>query len=144
MTQEELKTKFAEEWFKTPENPLKAALCVFGQDNIPIASRMAMEWTKDEFVLEQINKLKSIKVVPSKEDIASKLWQMSNDRNVEGKDKVAALKVLSELCGYIEQKGTKIDVNNVNNPKVMVVRDHGDIDDWERKLEDQQRKLVNG
>lgn len=144
MTQEELKIKFAEELFRLPDNPLKAALNVFGEENIPIASRMAIEWPKDEFVIQELNKLKVVKTVPSRDEVVNRLWELSKDRNVDPKDKVGALKVLAEVCGYIEQKGTKIDVNNVNNPKVMIVKDHGDIDEWERKLEDQQRKLVNG
>jgi hypothetical protein len=63
-------------------------------------------------------------------------------KDEDGKDKIAALRLYAEVRGFLK-KDEGVTVNNVTN-KVLVVNSAGADDDWERKVQRQQLRLIQG
>ncbi|OHD25440.1 MAG: hypothetical protein A2Y38_12840 [Spirochaetes bacterium GWB1_59_5] len=148
MQDEKYKTAFAAELLKTPTDPFKAALAVFGVDTGK-ALRAAHEWFKDPFVIEECARLKSEGFEQfDKESLRDKLIQnllaiVEGERSIAD-DRIKAAKVIGELKGLIEKPTTNINTNVITANRVMVVKDHGSADDWEKRLRKQQEGLKRG
>lgn len=143
-----LKTAFAAALLKTPTEPFTAALIVFGVDT-GRALRAAHEWYKDPFVTAECERLKSEGFTKhNKEELRDELIDemMKIVRNEKAfvDDRVKAGKLAAEIRGLIEKPQTNINNNVVTANKVMVVKDHGNNDDWEKRLLEQQRGLKHG
>ena len=139
----ENKALFAEALLKNPDNPFTAAKSVF-PTNMAYALYISNHWRHDEDVVSKQKQLLKTngeaKYLPSKTEVAREIHTLAGD----AKDSEVALKALQLYCnvrGFIEKPGTVINNNAVCN-KIMVVKDHGTDDDWERKLQDQQQNLI--
>lgn len=140
----ESKRLFAQHLIRTPDNPFAAAQIVFPtQAQTGIALQVAQLWPKDPFVIAEQEKLlaspEAKSYLPSKEMQAKDIYTIAEDIHVATEDRLKAHKQYSELMGYIE-KPVPGQINVVQG--VIVVRDHGTDDDWERKAVEHQRTLT--
>lgn len=145
--EQKLKSAFAAELLKTPSDPFKAALAVFGVDT-GRALRAAHEWFKDPFVIEECARLRNEGFETYGKDelrdkLITNLLQIVEGERSIADDRIKAAKVIGELRGLIEKPSTTINNNVVTANKVMVVKDHGSADEWEAKLRKQQNGLTN-
>lgn len=145
MEEIELKRAFALAWVEFPNDPFKAGLAVFGTD-AGTALRVSREWVIDKAVIEMrdsfITELGEDHFLPTKGQAARKALDIL-EGSLFSDDKLKALKLFCDIMGYIE-KPAMIDnsIKTVTN-KVMIVTDHGEVENWEMKLVQQQRQLVN-
>lgn len=141
---EKYKIQFARELLNYPENPFKAGLAVFGADTGK-ALKACTLWVHDDFVIKEIAKLKeenpNIGDLPTKEDFARAVIKRAEALPLlEVEDYVKLARLYADVMGYIEKPQTTINTNLITN-KVMVVKDHGTDEAWERRLLEQQRSL---
>ena len=140
----ERKKIFARALFKDPGNLFNAAMEAWGGDTGQ-ACQCTLAWKNDPDVLAEIRELNS---KPMEETIASKIetcrlaWEMANDPDCPHKDRVAALRLYSEINEFITKQTKASAQVNVQTNKVMVVKDHGSDEDWERKVANQQARLI--
>lgn len=144
----ELKKIFAASLLKEPGNPFKAGQAAY-PDDIGECCRAATQWPNDPEVLAELDNLKNAATLedqlPGKVEAGQLAWQLANNDWLKGKERVEALRLFCEVAGHIE-KGTgkgkdNAEVNAIQ--KVMLVKDHGEIADWEQQLLDQQTRLIN-
>lgn len=145
MTEAEEKKQFAELLLRSPDDPFKAALTLF-PENTARALRVATEWPNDPevrtFKKEINNKSDQMEFLPGKAEFCRLIWErMQNAYDAEDFAKIA--KLYAETRGFIE-KAVPVTNVNVQQNRVMIVKDHGDDNAWESKLKEQQRALVNG
>lgn len=140
---DELKKEYAAALLRWPDDPVRAAKSVVGED-VQRAVQMSMRWVRDPVVVahrrELVEEHGAEAFTMSKAELINKLAEIADEAR-DSKDRITALRNIAEIRGFIEKPGTKIEVNTA--PRVMVVRDTGSNDDWERKLEEQQRKLTD-
>jgi hypothetical protein len=138
------KEKFAKA-LKELGDPFKAALSVC--DGMPTqhALKMSVDWPHDAEVKAFIKALKdkeeSIDNLPSKKDLAEAIWHKM-EKCPFPDDYAKLAKLYAEVRGFIEKPDNK-PVVNINQNRVMVVKDLGDEEDWQVKAERQQRELLN-
>jgi hypothetical protein len=142
--QAELKTRFAEELLREP-NEFKAALIVFPND-VATAMRVAGEWAHDTFVasekLRLLDDLGPKAFLISKEDQAKDIYAIAQDEKLDVEVRLKAHRLYAEIMGNIEKPQTGVNVNVGVQSHVMVVKDHGTDDEWESKAIKQQARLV--
>ena len=140
---DELKKEYAAALLRWPDDPVRAAKSIVGED-VQRAVQMSMRWVRDPVVVahrrELVEEHGAEAFTMSKAELINKLAEIADEAR-DSKDRIAALRNIAEIRGFIEKPGTKIEVNTA--PRVMVVRDTGSNDEWERKLEEQQRKLTD-
>lgn len=142
-----LKDAFAAALLRQPTEPFRAALTVFGADNIK-ALEAAQQWVSDIYVLskqaELLETLGEDAFLPNKATLARRVWEAAESAT-DKKEKAVLFKLYGEVRGFVDKGGnTNISTNvTLNQNRVMVMRDHGTDDDWERKASDQQMKLVS-
>lgn len=144
MTELEEKEKFANAFLEM-KDPFKAALFVFEGMPTQKALKAATEWPNDPEVKGFIKAIKdkeeSIDTLATKKDLAQDIWdRMQNCRFPDDYSKLA--KLYAEVRGFIEKPDNK-PVVTINQNRVMVVKDLGSPDDWQKKAEQQQRDLLN-
>lgn len=149
MTELEQKEKFAKLFLDyggdlLASHNFKAAIELFPNDT-RTALKIATDWPHDAEVKGFIKKIQdfetSIDSLPSKKDLAEDIWRkMSNC--YDAKEYAALAKLYAEVRGFIEKPDNK-PVVNINQNRVMVIKDQGSPDDWANKAEKQQRDLVN-
>lgn len=141
----EEKRAFAVALLRTPKDPFKAALAVFGA-NVNMAMYAFQAWPEDplvkQFVHEATNHHGEMHFLPSRASQAQELWQIANDPRLGMDERLKAHRLYADICGHIEQKGLTIN-NNVTTNKVMVVKQHASTDEWADKLAKQQEKLIS-
>lgn len=138
-----LKAKFAAALLEAPDaNPFIAAKACF-PDSMPHALWAANHWPTDEGVLKEKQKIREkgedLKGLPGKADLARRIWGYTEQGLFE--DRLKALKLYAEVMGHV-QKVAPVAVN-VNNNKVMVIRDQGSDAQWEDKVAKQQEALLH-
>ena len=80
--------------------------------------------------------------LPTKADLARKVWALANTDNLSTNDKLKAYRLYADVRGFIE-KGAGVVVNNtMTSNKVMLVRDHGVDAEWEQRCVAQQTTLI--
>lgn len=150
LTELEQKHAFAEAWLRHPKDPFAAARDVFGADT-GRALIVAQTWTLDVEVLAHQQRLidehGARSFLPTKEEFARRVLDATdalNDSVLAFEDKLKGYKLFAEIMGYIEKPGPTINNNPTTINRVMVVKDHGSNDDWERRARNQQAALVAG
>jgi hypothetical protein len=142
-----LKERFVREWLLC-NDPFKAALSVIPNDTGK-ALRISTEWPQDEYVLELRSEIiaseGSDAFLPSKDELAREIYLDAKTMRVP-EDRLKGFRLYAEIRGFISKPGgNSTTVNNfTDNRSVMVVKDHGSNDDWERKLAANQKKLIAG
>lgn len=140
--EEAKKAKFAALLLKTPSEPFVAAMAV-EPDNNGIALWIASHWIADDEVMAHQAKLRSmgedLSDLPSKADLARTVWQLTQQGLFE--DRIKAAKLYAEVRGFIDK--TPPVAVNVNNNRVMVIRDKGSNEEWENGVAKQQADLLS-
>lgn len=152
-TAEELlakKERFAELSLREPD-AFKVALVIY-PDDTGRALRVANEWPNDPQVktiresLIEAEEDGETAFLPTKADACRLAWNIARDADKYTEDRLKALRLYGEMRGFIE-KPTAVTVNNNTqnvSMRVLVVKDYGSNDDWEKALRQQQKKLING
>lgn len=139
-----LKERFVHEWLRTGD-PFKAAMLCFPGDT-GRALRAQWEWPQDAVVLNYraalIEETNGAAGIPSKNELALEIYQHAKNC-IFSEDKLAAYKLTADIMGYIEKPSVNIDNRSVTVNKVMVVKDHGTVDDWEKRLHQNQTQLTH-
>jgi len=142
----ELKPKFAAELLRLGD-PNKAAFALLPSNNdTGLAMHLAKLWADDPQVLAEMGRLMqdstlAKSLLPSKEMQAKDIYAIAQDPRIEVKERLAAHRLYAEVLGHIEKQAAG-NVTNVLNQGVMVIKDHGSDDDWEKKAVKQQRTLT--
>lgn len=134
----------------TEPNPFKAAM-VMTKGDTDSALWYAVNWQDDHEVIEQLKKLradqKNISQIATKFDVAQLLWNIANSQRYDAKDRISAAEKYASIAGIHDSRASSGGVNvnvNQNMPRVMVVKDHGTDEEWERKAASQQAELQKG
>lgn len=140
------KEAFAAALLRSPDNPFKAALTVFGMDT-GAALRAANEWIHDIYVIsrcaELLEQFGEELFLPNKTALARRVFELAENPATDKKDKIKAYELYANIRGFIEKQTAIANVtNNVTHNRVMMYKDHGTDDDWERKAVQQQGKLI--
>lgn len=139
--------RFAYEHLKTPDDAMGAAQRAFVNDDIS-AAQVADHWPTNAFVIkfkqELLSEFGEEHFLPSKSDIARQLYKIGANCAQAADDRIKALKELANLLGYIEKPAAVTVNTGSTNNRVMIVRDHGTVDDWEQRAIEQQSRLING
>jgi hypothetical protein len=137
----ELKTAFAAALLRYPDDAYTAATTVI--PDLGKAMRACTEWVKDPFVraeqLRLLGERGAKSFLATKEDQAKDIYALAT-KSMDEEIRLKAHRLYAEIMGNIEKPsntGTVIAVQNV-----MIVKDHGDDTDWERKAVSQQRILT--
>lgn len=142
---DERKKKFAELLLKEG-NPFQAALAVFPPEQLGDALQIAEQWAEDVEVkryCEQIVKQVGDKaVLPAKETIVREVLALGRITDAEMRARLAAYRLIAEVCGYIEKPSPQVNVNQNNMYRVMQMPNHGTDEEWERKAVEQQQRLL--
>lgn len=82
--------------------------------------------------------------IPTKEELAAKILAVSDDRDAEAKDRLAALRLVAEMYEYIPKAPTTQVNNNVMNGDVVrnVIAIPEIPIDWKEDLKSSQRELI--
>lgn len=148
---EELKSEFARALL-THANVFQAALSVVGDTGR--ALRIAHEWAADPFVLAEKMRIledDGISGLWTKEEYAKKLMDATEEKDSatgrwvnDFEMRLKGYELFGKVMGYIP-RGSETTINNNNSQtvnRVMIVKEHGSNDDWERRLQNQQKQLI--
>lgn len=102
------KRAFAAAYLKTPNDPLTAARSVFGTTQWALgkASWVAMHWPSDPDVLllkQEISEDTDLEDLPSKAEAARRVWNWTEHGVGVSKEKLEAMRLYSEMLGFIEK-----------------------------------------
>ena len=125
--------------------PFAAALAIFGQENVGLAYQCGQEWPCDANVIriqESLTGVNPTHNIISKEELAAKILK-ATDNHFVFEDKLKGYKLYADILGYIDRGGAVVNNNIIDNRRVMVVKDHGTPEEWERKVTAQQRRLID-
>jgi hypothetical protein len=140
-----LKPKFAAALLENPTNPFIAGQAVFPGDTAR-ALFVSTHWLNDPEVAKEKARLRSkgadLDVLPGKADLLRSIWERMTARGCLDEDFVKLAKLYAEVKSLIEKPNTAVNVN-VNNNRVMVIRDQGTDAEWESKVAKQQEQLMN-
>lgn len=83
-------------------------------------------------------------LVPTKEEVAARILDITKDRDAEAKDRIAALRLVAEMYEYIPKAPpTQVTQNNMNGD---IVRNVIQIPErpatWKEDMLERQRKLI--
>lgn len=143
-----LKAAFAAALFKHPatmEGRFAAALSVTSDTGKALI--MANKWLDDPVVIAEQQRMTKgadegdLNFIGTKADFAREILEAARGSwDLEAKHKF--YKLYAETRGFIVKADTQVNVQ-VNNNRVMVVKDMGTDADWERKAQQQQRALID-
>lgn len=138
-----LKDTFAELLLRTPSDAFRVACQIFGSDTMR-ALKASTEWPVDLYVLQKQADLLAEQgddaFLPTKAELARRIYTVGETAG-DAKDKLAAYKLYAEVRGFI-QKAENVNNIQVNNNRVMIMKDFGTDEQWETKAIKQQSKLI--
>lgn len=140
------KKAFAKAWLQL-DNPFQAALSLF-PDSAGIALQLAHLWINDPEVKIEKERLlndggaEAKTVLPSKEKQALAVWALANDEKRPTEERLKAHRLYAELRSFIE-KPAAAGGTNILNQGVMIIKDHGSDEEWERRASEQQQQLIS-
>lgn len=102
------KRRYAAAIIKTPNEPLQAAISVFGSDPSILGKCLfaATNFDRDHEVIQyKIELLGSVTddALPTKQQVAMKAWQWANQGEFPSKEKIQALRLYCDITGHIEK-----------------------------------------
>lgn len=154
MVPNDLKPKFIEHFAKQPdttaESAFKAGLEMFPGETGK-ALWVQIHWGTDADVIraraatiiDRIESERKERNKPVKDDILAEMLEMARDWRVDPKVRHDMYKTVLAAIDAFPKQGPAVVVNN-QAPRVMVVKDFGTDDEWEKKLSAQQQELTNG
>ena len=127
---------------KTPEEAFSAARDI-EPDEIGRALWIAHHWPHDEAVKAEMVRLKKTGAeeadLPTLADLAKNVWHLATHGCHD--ERIKASKLYAEMRGFIKKPDTGVSVN-VNNNRVMVIREKGTNEEWEDGVAKQQAALI--
>lgn len=141
----DIKRAFALRMLECRGDALAAAQRVSPHD-IPMRLTLLNDGPGDPDVIAEMDRIVAERghasFLPDKNALAAAIFEAAGKCKADD-DKLKAYKLYADVMGYIEKPGTVVNNNNlVDNRSVVVVKDFGSDDDWERKLQAQQRRLI--
>jgi len=143
-----LKVEFARMLLKTPEEAFKIALLMFPNNNNR-ALRVAMEWPTDEVVkaaqTELLNESGEDAFLPTKAEFARELLDKMHAAWIATEDYIKVAKLYADIRGFVQKpvQQTNIDLSNKVQNNVMIIKENGSDDEWEKGLREQQAALID-
>jgi hypothetical protein len=147
MTEVQFKLAFAAQLLKIGKNPneaFKAALVIF-PDDTTLALKAATQWVDDPIVIAEKERLLGDggeeSELPSKTELLKEIHDKAKACTFT-EDYAKLMRLYMEMRGLINKPvaGTNIQINN---NKVMVVKDHGNDEEWKAGIKAQQVRLIN-
>lgn len=146
MTELEQKAAFAVQLLKNPNDPFRAALVVVPNDT-RFALHIATYWVNDPEVLsfkdDLLKEDGEQAFLPDKAALLRAVWDRAHKPGVDDTDFARLAKLYAEVRGFVEKPGVNINTHTNIDNRVMVVTNMGTVDEWETKLINQQRNLVD-
>jgi hypothetical protein len=147
MSDDDLKRAFAAALLKNEpdaEGRFKAALTV--TPDTGQALYMANRWPSDPVVIDEIAALTKdgdddLSFIGTKAEFAREVLTAGR-ASYDGDTKHKFFKLYAEMRGFISKPDTNVNVQ-VNQNRVMIVKDMGTDAEWEAKAATQQRALIN-
>lgn len=144
--EQKLKQQFARELLKTPTEGFKIASRMFDGD-AGRALVVSNRWPHDPevlgFMAAAIEDMGDMHFLPTKAETARAAWELSQDLKLPIDERLKALRLFSDIRGFIErQGGITVNQNNITQNKVMLVKDHGSNAEWEHAAASQQSRLI--
>jgi hypothetical protein len=138
---DDVKLRFAEAMLRF-NNASQAAMSVIGDPGR--ALRAAQTLPADPLVIEEMARLRDEKgessFLPSKAALAREVLEKVREyKNPE--DYLNGMKLYCTMMGHIEKPGTQVNVD-ARTQSVMILRSHGDDEEWEKRAVAQQQKLT--
>lgn len=144
MTNEERKREFAAAVLRNDGDTFKAAFAISG-DDVGFALQIARAWKDDPLVLAEQERLLSTtdakSFLPTKEQQARAIYALAMDDMRDTEERLKAHRLYAEIMGHIVKVENQSGVN-ILNQGVMIVRDAGSDEDWQKKVVEQQRTLT--
>lgn len=144
LSDENKKRQYAQLFEKLGDR-FKAAFQLFPNDT-KLAIQVANEWPQDQIVVDfQNEKLLTRDTtdnLPTKADLARKVWDRMNEPLTSDEDFVKMAKTYAEVMGYIEKPGTQVTLNQQRIYNVLRVPAQKSVDDFEKMALSQQRQLA--
>lgn len=143
-----LKARFALAMMKQPqdlEGRFKAALSI--TPDTGQALMMANRWPNDPVVIAEVLRLTegeaegSLDHIGTKAELTRELLQRAR-AEYDGDIAHKFYKLYADVRGFVTKPDTNVNVQ-VNNNKVMIVKDLGTDADWEARAQKQQRALID-
>lgn len=108
MTESEQKAAFAAFLLLNPKEPLAAATMLFpSEQDTGKACYISMNWPSDpEVIAHMADKARESLSGPSKDDVVREMWDLAKDVRYNGKDRVAAARIVAEIKGFITKDGS--------------------------------------
>lgn len=139
------KEAFALKMLRPDADPYKIAFAMFPSNNNR-AIWVAAHWPNDPEVLSIQQNIRDSdstgeSFLPTEIDFKMAIWERMK-RSFDDSDFAKLAKLYAESNGFIKKEASVNVTNNVI-PKVIVIRDHGNLDEWESAAKKQQQELVN-
>lgn len=145
--EQEAKADFARALLRDPRHPLPVAISVVGERDMARAIEISRDWPNDAIVKkiqkELIKEFGESYFLPSKEDLARDVYEITRENKATVNEKLAAFRLYADIRGFIEKQAmNNIQNNTIVQNRVMIMPDYGSDDNWEEKLVTQQAKLI--
>jgi len=129
---------------QTPEGRFQAALTITSDTGE--ALKMAHKLWDSPQVIEAQKQIRTLAndeldFIGTKADFAREVLECAR-KSWDGDVQHKFYKLYAEVRGFISKADTNVNVQ-VNNNKVMIVKDLGSNEEWERRAAEQQRKLID-
>lgn len=139
------KEAFALKMLRPDADPYKIAFAMFPSNNNR-AIWVAAHWPNDPEVLSIQQNIRDSdstgeSFLPTEIDFKMAIWERMK-RSFDDSDFAKLAKLYAESNGFIKKEASVNVTNNVV-PKVIVIRDHGNLDEWESTAKKQQQELIN-
>ena len=139
------KEAFALKLLRPDADPYKIAFDMFPSNNNR-AIWVAAHWPNDPEVLAikqtiRDNDKTGESFLPTETDFKMAVWDRMK-RSFDDSDFAKLAKLYAESNGFIK-KESNVTVNTQIMPKVIVIKDHGNLDQWESAAQKQQKELLN-
>lgn len=139
------KKRYAEILIRTPD-PFVAALELF-PDNTTWSAWIAKHWPKNPEVIafkkDLVGSGFGADELPTKDDLSRAIWDKMNGPILPD-DFAKLAKVYAEVNKMIEKPSTTVSVTpQIIIPKVIEIPNFGSAEEWEAKVEKQQKDLLS-
>lgn len=145
LTDEALMAAFARAWVRQPDTPTAHVMKLFPlTEDVGVAALAAYLWPRDPFVIDEKRRLLEAgngALMPTKADAALLAYSIAEDEKASRSERLNALRLYSEMHGFIVKSPAAVQNFNTGLSPVMVVKDKGDEATWSRDLQEQQRNL---
>lgn len=141
---EDQKKAFALALLKNPEKPFEAASSVIA--DIGIALMAATLWVNDPLVkqhqLDMLEQFGMDKFLPTEVDQLKDIYKMATNEKLDEEVRLKAHELYAKIKQRYFQKPDSMGPIGIVAQNVMIVRDKGTPEEWERGCIEQQEKLV--